>query len=390
MKKLERLLKNASANVPYYIEYFSQKSNLDVLSLSSYPVIEKRDVMMTPERFINSMSNKDIKEYKTSGSTGVPLTFYKSNTDKYMQLKYLWKFRMNHYGIKPSANRLKFHFFSKDELKLNDIVITQNTLSINAITMDENILLKNKHIICDFKPKYIMGTPSIVCRFLTLCQSINIHILQSVEYVELMGEYLYDSQEKYIKSVLNCAISNHYGCTEVYGIAQRCEYGHMHIFTENVILEQYQKDNVLVTGLNNIYMPFIRYNLGDRIHLLDINCPCGETSKCIEILAGRDNEYVTLPNGNKKTAAVFYYIVEKLNRFKTIVFAFKVIQYTRTSLDIYLTLIDKNMKNLAKKTFNDELLKNNMESFELNFHFLDFDEMPVTKKQLYFENKLEV
>ncbi len=390
LDKLISMLKSASETVPFYIDYF-KSNNLNPLKIESYPIIEKQDIMLRSHDFLNSKIGVELKRYKTSGSTGIPLNVYKSDADKYMQLKCLWKYRIQHFGVSPNIHRITFHFFKKNK-KMNrqDIIIKGNTISINALNLTEEKLLSCVKEISRFNPEFIMGTPTMVCQLLHCYNNLQLDFLKRIKYVELMGEYLFKDQQEFIKNTLNCNISNHYGCTEIYGIAQQCSLGHMHVLSDNVLLEIDKNNQVIVTGLNSFAMPFIRYRLGDKACIKKIECSCGETSDCVEIKAGRISENVVLSDGKLINSAVFYYIIETINRIETMVLRFKVVQKDFGYLKVYLCVKVQADQNYIKKVFENELKKNDMGDFDVKFEFIGFNDFDIlSSKYSYFENKME-
>lgn len=384
------MLKSASETVPFYINYF-KKNNLNPLRIESYPIVEKQDIMLRPHDFLNSKISAEVKQYKTSGSTGIPLTVYKTDSDKYMQLKCLWKYRIKHFGINPSMHRITFHFFKKNKMMdCQDIIIKRNTISLNALNLTEEKLLSYAKEISLFNPEFIMGTPTMVCQLLHYYNNLQLDFLKGIKYVELMGEYLFNRQQEFIKNTLNCNISNHYGCTEIYGIAQQCPLGHMHVLSDNVFLEIEKDNQIIVTGLNSYAMPFIRYRLGDKACIRKIKCSCGETSDCLEIKAGRISENVVLSDGKLINSAIFYYIIETINRIETMVLRFKVVQRDFGYLKVYMCIKVQADQNYIKEVFKNELKKNDMGDFDVEFEFIGFNDFNILgSKYSYFENKME-
>ena len=92
---------------------------------------------------------------------------------------------------------------------------------------------------------------------------------------------VYEHEEKLIKNVFGCAVSNIYGSREVGHIAAWCPNHTWHINQEHVLVEsnadpaQGELGEIIVTPLSLSPMPFIRYRLGDIGHLANSECACG-------------------------------------------------------------------------------------------------------------------
>ena len=217
-----------------------------------------------------------------------------------------------------------------------------------------------------------------------------------IKYVESSGEYLFDYQRKLIKDAFKCSISNQYGCTEIWGIAQECEFGHMHILEGNVKLEiEKNKENnfgeIIITGLNSYYTSFVRYKTGDIGKLENTKCKCGEKGQELTVIGGRVVDYILLENGKKEHPIIFYKIIREISLNQNQILKFKVIQNTTNNFIVYVTLKNASQKNknefidLFDKLIKKSILRNSC----FNFIFLSFNDYPVLrKKHSYFEKLL--
>jgi phenylacetate-CoA ligase len=61
---------------------------------------------------------------------------------------------------------------------------------------------------------------------------------------------------------------------------------------------------VLVTALQNLAMPLIRYDTGDIAMAVEGACPCGRTLPSFGEIAGRYRRYAGLPEGTRKRVNV--------------------------------------------------------------------------------------
>lgn len=403
-KKLESLLKYASQNIPYYIKYFNNNKELDPLKISDYPIIEKKDIVDKIDLFLHENSTQqELSTFKTSGSTGIPLIIYKSKNDKMAQLKSIWKVRMSQYGITSKTKGLTFHFYrlnTSEIISYDDIVIKDNMISINATNLNIDYIVRNHNIIEEFKPEYIIGTPSVVCTLLQIYEKINVKFLKNLRYIELMGEYVYDYQRRYISNRVDVKINNFYGCTEIYGIAQENKAcNNLHIMADNAYVEIYKngiitsenniEGEVVITGLNSYVMPFIRYRLGDIGKLTYNTCSCKTPKLCIELLAGRSNDYISLINDEKKHSSIFSSIIDKINDKYNTIRKYKIIQSSLLVFDVYLNISNESYKDNIKSLFLDSVDKINMKNYYWKIKFVEFDKLPNIKNKFsYFENLL--
>jgi len=97
-------------------------------------------------------------------------------------------------------------------------------------------------------------------------------------------------------------VENGYGASEVGGISSACGQGPwMHLNDDLVIIEVVDDAGrtvppgttgarIFITGLMNKVMPIIRYELDDRVTLLDQQCPCGSAHRVVGDIHGRTGE----------------------------------------------------------------------------------------------------
>ena len=96
---------------------------------------------------------------------------------------------------------------------------------------------------------------------------------------------------------------NLYGCREVGIVALECaEAGGMHLMEERVLVDVVPSEDggpgrLLVTDLDNVGFPFLRYEIGDLGELDPTPCACGRTLRKLATVAGRAFDVVRGPTG---------------------------------------------------------------------------------------------
>lgn len=126
------------------------------------------------------------------------------------------------------------------------------------------------------------------------------------------GETLSAAMRAFTKEAFDCALVNSYGASEFLALACECRCGGMHLNSDWVILEPVDGQGravpsgeagatTLLTNLANHVQPLIRYDLGDRVRILETPCECGCNLLLIEV-DGRDDD--TLQLGDAPAARV--------------------------------------------------------------------------------------
>jgi phenylacetate-CoA ligase len=131
-----------------------------------------------------------------------------------------------------------------------------------------------------------------------------------IETVFLTGETIPDGTREIVAERLGARLAGLYSCREVGMIATECESApQYHVAVENVLVEIVddhgrdvapgERGRVVVTGLYNYVMPFIRYQLGDIAVAGTAPCPCGRTLPIIARIDGRTRSAFVFRDGTR-------------------------------------------------------------------------------------------
>lgn len=350
--------------------------------------LRKLSVLFLKNNKLDKRKDEIVIKY-TSGSTGIPLIIPQKKIDNLNQIRNIWKFREK-YNINPKSKSIMFHLNSENvETKTNGFIIKGNKFIINKnyLHLFRNNIIKELKI---FKPEYIIAPPSCVVDL--LYELLGEEIIQTIKYIELISEPLYNFQirifEKYFDST---KIVNQYGCTEVtvIGIDENLE-GKFNIFDENVYVEtkynnhigkNYNHEgNVLITCYNSSLIPIVRYDTGDLGMLIqDI-----DGNEKLVLTTGRLNDYIYISKQKKIHSSSICKIIEHRN-ISRFVEKFKFIQNDYKSILLLVSLnkgttaidFDKSIRSII----SDTVFKN----LKWNIVVLDKKFIDNEKKMKYFE-----
>lgn len=399
--KLKNMILHAYQTVPYYKELFDknridpayivQKENLEIL-----PILKKETIIEEQERFISKeYCIEELFVENTSGSTGIPLKVYKSKKDRVMQGHILWKYRNKLFGVDTKSHYCTWH------VKGTNIFKKDNRLEFSAIMLDdENLELYAKELYIH-KPSWLFGGAETWCMLADFMSRRGYKPPNTIKFIESTGEFLRKDVAMELESFFGCPVVNMYGCIEMYGIARADKDSRLRILNENVMVEILDdtgnkvKDGefgqIVLTSLNNMAMPFIRYSIGDIGRIVK---NIGDKSQYLELKSARINEKISIKNAKAIDACVFHFVVERLNRNKNIkIKQFKVIQKDYDDFIFYINLDSKS--NITPEVFKEKL------RFELSFYNLDEVRLTVefvnrisinnmTGKYQYFINEIIV
>ncbi|MCI0503239.1 AMP-binding protein [Candidatus Micrarchaeota archaeon] len=132
----------------------------------------------------------------------------------------------------------------------------------------------------------------------------------ALKAVYCTGEQLCPGTRKAVSSSFSCPVFNHYGTTETGSVAFECPEEHsLHVHPSSIVEIVSDQDKplqkgvgeVIVTSLESLAMPFLRYRVGDRACWGE-DCPCGRGLPVLGRIEGRSGDFLHLPSGNKIAA----------------------------------------------------------------------------------------
>ncbi len=131
------------------------------------------------------------------------------------------------------------------------------------------------------------------------------------------GEVLTADARALFARAFGCPVVDFYNCEEIGNISWQCpEHGdRMHVNHDLCWLEAVDDDGrvvgdgaagrVVVTSLYNVTMPFVRYLLDDQVAIVSRGrCACGYAGTTLSLVQGRAEEFVVLPNGERRSPRV--------------------------------------------------------------------------------------
>jgi phenylacetate-CoA ligase len=417
-EKLQKIITQAAITVPYYKELF-KNHNIDPLKINDendlvkIPVLAKDIVQNSPEKFLSTEFKRYQKRsilaiHNTSGSSGKCMHIQWSMLDYTRSMFPLWMIRKKIYEIDTNDRLLSFHtnIFANNALTNHEQKVLMKN---NRVLSLSNLYLNGKQVefyyneMVSFQPNWISGQPCSIFLLADYIKSNNKKVPESLRYIELTGEYLFDNIYNKIKNVFNVPIANMYGMVETNGIACQCKIGNMHILNSNVVVEILNNNNevvnkgeeggIFVTSLTNTAMPLIRYETGDRgIIYNKLDCTCGRKDAILKVKAGRISEFIDTQDRKKLTPFTLCYPISIINdEMGNPIKQYQVIQNDINNFTVIIALDEsfkgweKSIKECYCKSLNNTCL--NSSTWEFIFRDYIYPDN-VTGKYRFFINKI--
>jgi phenylacetate-CoA ligase len=309
LAKLQRLVQYAHQYVPYYKDLFDwvgfhpDDLHAGVGNLAKIPVLTKDLIRENFDRLLTTESHRrqELTRVTTSGSSGQPLVFMQDNdyrdcvtADIQRHLGWAgWEMGQLHAYI-WGAN---FEVSTQESLRTRLLDWTWNRFLTNAFLLtDESLAAFTDQVRCR-RPKLLFGYASSLHRFAQFVREKGYDDI-TFNGVFSSAEVLLPTVRQYVEKTFQCRVFDRYGSKELGGIACECEaHTGLHISVEDNYVEVLrdgcpaapgQEGDIVVTNLNNLGMPFIRYHTGDvGAWYIDWPCPCGRAAPMLEPVQGR-------------------------------------------------------------------------------------------------------
>ncbi|MCG3879591.1 hypothetical protein [Psychrobacter sp. Ps6] len=280
--KLLVVLDMAFSNISFYksMQGHCDLKNLTYSEFCKIPVLTKDMVRDNPDALINQSYKKidEVNKATSGGSTGEPLTFFRTNTQNiHGQAAYYYALELNKVDIFGKSIDLwgAERDMHSTHTSFNFKNFLNNRLTLNTFVMSDEIISRYIEQINSTKPIFIKAYVHSVYDMAKYINKNNIKIKCKPVIHCTTGPLYPEMRDEISKAFNNAHVYNFYGSREVSAIASEAhENEGMFVFYDNLFLEILDDDNqpvkkgeegeIVITTLNNFYMPLIRYKIGDR------------------------------------------------------------------------------------------------------------------------------
>jgi phenylacetate-CoA ligase len=319
--KLAALLERAARSVPFYRRQWSERrrsgDRSPVDRLESWPILSKEQVRESPAAFVSDgVDRRRLHQEQTSGTTGKPLRLWHSRQTSRDWFA-LFETRVRRWnGISRSdrwamlggqlvvpVGRRKPPFWVWNA--------GMKQLYMSSYHLSPGVIEAYLEAMRGYAVTYMLGYASSMTTIAWEVLEAGIPALPLCVAIS-NAEPLSDLQRARISSAFNCPVRDTYGMAEMACGASECATGSLHIWPEAGVLEILRDDSdesvpagesgrLVATGLLNVDMPLVRYDLGDRGALADsdVACPCGRLLPRFQTIEGRSDDVLLTPEGRR-------------------------------------------------------------------------------------------
>jgi phenylacetate-CoA ligase len=344
-RRLRRLVQHAYRHVPYYRQRFDEAGLLptDIATLADLgklPLLEKSEVRenLYFDLLADSRDNTRIMRVTTSGSTSEPFVCYADQVQ--LEMRWAATLRSMEWTGYRFGDRQARLWHQTIGMSLGQIVreridaFLNRRIFIPAFEMSEADVARAMQRIERHGPVLVDGYAECF-NFLAGYLSRHGFRGQSPRGIISSAQVLPADSRQAIESAFGTRVFDKYGSREFSGIAYECDAhaGH-HVVAENYIVEVLKDGapalpgelgEVVVTDLNNMCMPFIRYRIGDLAVAMDPaeSCPCGRGLPRLGRIEGRVQSMIVGADGHVVPGSLFPHLFKD---YDYIIRQFQVVQ----------------------------------------------------------------
>jgi phenylacetate-CoA ligase len=392
-KKIRAIVRYADKYVQFYHKKFREfrvdvEAIRTVHDLTKLPIIKKAEFKKNnAEQLVSTEFDfRNLKRVRTSGSTGTPFEmFLTGNEDAWRKAIYM---RANiTCGQKPHDRWVVLtsptHFRDTSNIQRLFGIYAQECISLFEST-DSKI-----RQIEAAKPDILDGYSGSL---FMLAKELKHRGLKSIRPKRMFGnaELIDKVSRGLIEEVFQAPYCDQFGSAEVDRSAWQClkRQGY-HMDVDSVITEFLDDDGqpvssgecgeVTYTSLFNFAMPLIRYAIGDVGKPSAETCSCGITLPLMEVVEGRKDSFLKLPNSRLISPMVFNFAVSRFE-FYTLIDQFQIHQRAINGFEVNLKLYKNDLsQDFLKTAFINHINKFFDMGDNVNFQVEFVDDIPLSK-----------
>jgi phenylacetate-CoA ligase len=325
-QRLRQVVAQAYHQVPYYQDLFRSlklrpEDIRTVADLHKLPTLSKA----TLRREFPRLQATDRRRYRprlaqTSGSSGEPVRFLLDKPSNVLEFVYYWRhWSWAGYKLGNRFAELSSSYFLRDESRAGEVFRYQRGLGrllLNSLAIGPDNIAAYARAVREHRPRFLKGIASALYYLALFLDEAGERDLK-LGGVFSTGEMLLPYQRRVIERVFQCRVLDSYGHMERTVAISECMEGSLHINPEYGVLEMLERPSpnpvegservvtadVIGTGLHNLSMPLLRYEVGDVVegHEDPHGCPCGRAMPRVRRINGRKEDAIVTPDGRVVT-----------------------------------------------------------------------------------------
>jgi phenylacetate-CoA ligase len=324
----DALVRYARERCPYYREAIPPSAAFEEVPLLTRDMVRTRLTDLLAE----GVPEDRRVQKRTSGSSGQPLAFYRDSAQGPVEEGSAQRFLLRLHGVPADSTRIWISThpepFPPDLLarfprathalalvrhrfrRIDPLVHPVSTLSLTS-----RRLVRELRMWTSFRSWWMYGHASAIDRIAEEIESRDLPLPRPPALVITTGDDLTSLAERRISRVFDCPVHSWYGSHEMNGYVAGTLPGTRRYAVNPFLVHPEVTDEagrtlppgeeglLVLTDLNNLVMPFVRYVTGDLARMAP-DAPAGDFP-VVDGLVGRATDAIQLADGRRLTAVTF-------------------------------------------------------------------------------------
>jgi phenylacetate-CoA ligase len=315
--RLGAMVRHAFETVPHYREVITAAGVApeDIRTtedLARLPILTKESLRQAGTRLRSIAPLGRLRTFRTSGTTGTPLTIWKTADADRFQWAVWWRHRAR-FGLTLGDRFLTFGArvpslaaSPRPPIWRTNHAIRQSYLPVSLLTPEsvpQVVAWLDRQRFAFFA-----GYPSGMHVLAREMLEHGLRLATPPRMICCGSESLSPAVAATLRDAFQASVTQVYGMGESAGGFAECEMGRLHLDFELGIVELLPIEGqpagstlrrVVCTGLQNLAMPLIRYQVGDHVQVSTSACGCGRRSRIIDSVDGRLEDFVVTSDGRR-------------------------------------------------------------------------------------------
>lgn len=314
-QRLRRLLCHAYRTVPFQRKRFDDAgfdpSQVRIDQPLPLPILTRDDLREAGTSLVSTAYRvEDLRRAGSSGTTSTPIQFYRDIES--LRNKTALQFQLDSWaGFSPGDSVLMLWGAHRDlAMQPSWRWRVYEELLMRRIPAPSGFI--NNEVLDRFADRYERHRPKVLYAYSTVLAAFATHIKKrglkhKPKAIIATAEVMNDENRHLIESTFGVAVTMQYGSREVGMVGAECSQHngmHFHPWSTHVEFDPIGNTpdgpayRLLITDLLNYGQPFIRYDTGDCVTLLNHSCACGRWFPQVNRILGRVCEGIVLADGS--------------------------------------------------------------------------------------------
>jgi len=347
----ERKLKKVLWEAVHYVPFYSRMNidvdfdNFSLEELNKFPVIDKGLMRANVRDFMSTRRMSLINS--TSGSSGTPFVFRLGFTAWVREnLNFTRSLDVKGYAYRIGDPIVVVRsYVPGDDEPCVKVDVRKNIWYISPFHINPANIQTIYNFILRSGAKVIRGYPSSLLILTTELEKLGI-TEHPVKIVSTSSEMLLPYLREILTKFWRGEILDYYGQNENVVSFSQCSFGRYHNNDDYGYVE-ILNNNIVGTSLNNLVMPFIRYNTQDKASVDELSsaraCQCGSNfSVPVSSIDGRNDDILLKKDRTKVSTANFSTAFKDLSSIRQ----FQFIQYPDLQILVRLVVNYRDEEDL--------------------------------------------